>query len=667
MSNSRAIIIIVMVFLLFTALVIKLVDIQIVKSENLKYYAQRQQTSVEKIDAERGLIYDRNNVLMVYNRNDYSFYVDLRMLTKSSKQKIAEKFSQVLGKSRAYYNKLMSESGKTITLEKKVPNEKAFLLTKLRVNGLFYHEDPTRVYHYGNLASHILGFVGSEFKGISGIENSFDKELSGEEGTRLVERDAIGDMITVSEEETKPAVPGDNLVLTIDKNYQFILEEELRKGLQEYGGTSAVGIIMDPNNGEILSLANLNDYDPNKYWNFSDDERRDRAITDTYEPGSTFKAITMSTLLDQNLVKESEKVFVENGKYRFKSASISDTHEHAWLTVKGVIEESSNIGMAKLSQRIDDDLFYRYMRAFGFGNYTAAKLPGEVRGKLSKPGSWSQISKAFLSFGYEIAVTPMQMISAYSAIINGGKLYQPQIVKRVLRHDGTVIMGTSANEIRTVISPQTSVRMREMLIGVVENGTGKNAKLDFIKIGGKTGTSQKIINGSYSKSSYNSSFIGFFPAENPKIICLVLINSPEKGKYGGQVAAPIFKNIAQRIVNTDIKYFRDVPVQQQPAIKSNIILAENSNDQNNKIVEASQKSKIEEAKAVNLSNKLMPDLTNYSLNEGIKILSNLGLKYKVNGSGKIITQSINPGEVIKKGQFCSLECEGFQIKGTKVY
>src|SRR3990172_174844 len=224
MSNSRAIIIIVFVFLLFTALVIKLVDIQIVKSENLKYYAQRQQMSLEKIDAERGLIYDRNNVLMVYNRNDFSFYLDLRMLTKSGKLKIADKFSQVLGKSKEYYYKLMSESGKTITLEKKIPNEKAFLLTNFKVSGLFYHEDPTRVYHYGNLASHILGFVGNEFKGINGVENSFDKELSGEEGTRLVERDAIGDMITVSEEETKPAVPGNNLVLTIDKNYQSILE-----------------------------------------------------------------------------------------------------------------------------------------------------------------------------------------------------------------------------------------------------------------------------------------------------------------------------------------------------------------------------------------------------------------------------------------------------------
>lgn len=663
MNSSRAIIITVFVLLLFIALVIKLVDIQIVKSEELKYYAQRQQTNLEKIDAERGLIYDRNNVLLVYNRNDYSFYLDLRMVSKSGKDKIAQKFSSIFGRSKNYYYNLMSDSGKTICLEKKAPGQKAFQLTNFKINGLFYREDPTRVYHYDDVASHVLGFVGNDGQGVNGIERSFNKQLSGEDGTRLVERDAVGDMITISEEETKPAVPGDNLVLTINKTYQSILEEELKNGLSTYGGVSAVGIIMDPNTGEILALANMNDYNPNEYWNYTDDERRDKAVTDTYEPGSTFKGISMSALLDQNLVNENQKVYVENGKYRFRNVTIYDTHEHTWLTAKGVVEESSNIGMTKLVQNIDDDLFYKYVRAFGFGNYTSIDLPGEVKGKLKKPNEWSAITKAYMSFGYEIAVTPIQMITAYSAIINGGILYQPQIIKKVVAHDGTVLTENTPKEIRRVISSKTSADMRNIFVGVVNKGTGKNAKLDFITVGGKTGTSQRLVNGSYSKTNYNSSFIGFFPADDPKIICFVLVNSPKKGRYGGQVAAPIFKNVAQRIINTDVNYFEEQPEDKQ----NNVKVVFTSNKQEDKQIPSTQPTKILTNDLNSFSKSKMPDLSNYSLRDGIKILSELGIKYRVNGSGVIVSQSIKPGENISKGLVCNLDCKEVQINGASVY
>jgi cell division protein FtsI/penicillin-binding protein 2 len=664
MNNSRALIVIVLVFLLFVALVIKLVDIQIVKSEELKYYAQRQQTNLEKIDAERGLIYDRNNVLLVYNRSDYSFYLDLRMVSKSGKNKIAEKFSSIFGRSKNYYYDLMSDSGKTICLEKKVPDAKAFPLTNLKVNGLFHREDPTRVYYYDDLASHVLGFVGSDGQGVNGVERFFNKQLSGEDGARLVERDAIGEMITISEEETKPAVPGDNLVLTINKTYQSILEEELKNGLSVYGGTSAVGIIMNPNTGEILSLANMNDYNPNDYWNYNDDERRDKAVTDTYEPGSTFKGISMSALLDQNLVKENQKVYVENGKYRFRNVTIYDTHEHAWLTARGVVEESSNIGMAKLIQNINDNLFYKYVRAFGFGNYTSTDLPGEVKGKLKKPNEWSAVTKAFMSYGYEIAVTPIQMIAAYSAIINGGILYQPQIIKKIVGHNGTVVLDNTPKEIRRVISSRTSAEMRNIFVGVVNNGTGGNAKLDLITVGGKTGTSQKLVNGSYSKSKYNSSFIGFFPADNPKIICFVLVNSPEKGKYGGQVAAPIFRNIAQRIIKTDVNYFEEQPTEKQDM---KVVFTSNKQSEQNRISSEGQPSKTLANDLTSLPKNKMPDLLNYSLRDGIKILSKLGIKFKVSGSGVIISQSIKAGEKISKGLVCYIDCKDVQIKGASVY
>ncbi len=526
MSNSRAIIIIIFIFIFCTAIVAKLVNIQIVRSDELKYYAQRQQTAVEKIKADRGLIYDRNNVLLAYNRNDMSFYVDLRMISPKGKKEVAQKFSTIFNKSQSYYLSMLKNTGKTICIEKKAPSEKALLLKDFKINGLFYREDPTRIYYYDKLASHLLGYVNNDLQGVNGIEKSYDSVLTGEDGTRLIERDAIGDMITVSEKETKAAVAGDNLYLTISRTYQSILEEELQNGLDEYGGTSAIGIVMNPNDGEILALASLGDFDPNAYWKYNDSERKDRAITDTYEPGSTFKSISMSILLDNNLCKESELLYVENGRYKFKTVYISDTHQHTYLTVDRILEESSNIGMAKLSQRLDDNTFYKYLRGFGFGNYTSVNLPGESKGFLKKPNNWGSLTKAFMSYGYEISVTPLQITTAYSALVNGGILYKPRIIKKIVSADGEETDNISSKEIRRVISKETSNKIKKMMVGVVENGTGKNAKLNFISIGGKTGTSQKLVNGRYSKSEYNSSFIGFFPVDHPQILCFVLVNSP---------------------------------------------------------------------------------------------------------------------------------------------
>ncbi len=669
MNNSRAILVIAFVFLFFIVLVIKLVDIQIIKSEQLRYYAERQQTALEKIDAERGLIYDRNNVLLVFNRNDISFYLDLRMASKANRVKIADRFSKVFGKSRQHYLNLMNRSKKTICIEDKAPSEKALALKNFKIPGLFYREDPTRVYHYGALASHVLGFVNTEYRGVNGIAKSFNDVLKGEDGSRLVERDAIGDMITVSEEETKPAKPGLNLVLTINKTYQNILEEELVAGLKKYGGLSAVGIIMDPNTGEILALANNDDFDPNEYWKYTNDDRRDRAITDTYEPGSTFKSVTMAALLDQNICKPNDKVFVENGRYKFKNVYITDTHRNSWLTVKGVLEHSSNVGISKLVQKIDDETYYKYLRGFGFGNYTAVDLPGEVKGTLKKPDEWSAVSKAFMSFGYEVAVTPMQLITAYSAIINGGKLYKPLIVKRETTHNGDVVNQFQPKIVRQVISKHTSDIMRDFLIGVVENGTGKNAAIDGIMVGGKTGTAQRLIDGSYSKAKYNSSFVGFFPANNPQIVCLILVNSPTVGRYGGAVAAPIFKNVSKRIIDNDFYYFHSPKKNAEFDEKDvKIALNENQKEKNETAVATVSQVQEQHQKLVHRTGKnKMPDLTDLSVKDAIYTLTRLGLKYKINGSGKIISQSIQPGSAIKNGMLCSLDCKEATIEGTVIY
>jgi cell division protein FtsI/penicillin-binding protein 2 len=427
MINSRVLLILIFVVLIFGALVFRLVNLQVVRSDELSYFAKRQQTNTQIVKADRGFIYDRNDVLLVYNRNDYSFYVDLRMLPSAENDKLAKIFSRVMWKSKRFYSNLLKAKGKTICLEKKVSFEKSLDLFEYKNPAFFYVEDPVSVFQYGSLASHILGYVDDDYKGVNGISKSFDDVLRGKDGFRMVERNAMGEIISISEKQTRPSIPGDDIYLTIDKRYQAIVEEELKQSLKLTSGESASCIIMNPNTGEILAMANIGDYDPNKFWQYDDFERKNRTITDSYEPGSTFKVITLAALIEEKACNEAERINVENGVYKFRNNYIRDTHKFESLTVREIIEESSNIGIAKLVQRINDEKYYQYVRSFGFGTFTSISLPGEVTGKLVDLDRWSKLTKTYMSFGYNISVTPLQITNAFCAIVNGGILYHPQI------------------------------------------------------------------------------------------------------------------------------------------------------------------------------------------------------------------------------------------------
>ncbi len=645
----------------FILLIVKLFDLQILKNEEAIFYAKRQQNKTEYVKAERGLIFDRNNILLVYNRNDISFFLDNKFIESKDRTSVAKKLSSLFKNRPSYYFRLMKEKSSTICLEKKVSSEKGLQVKNLKLPALYYKEDPTRIYHYNSLASHIIGYVDDQLNGIDGVESSFNNELKGEDGIRLIERSAGGRMITVREEDTKPSIPGVNIQLTIDKKLQAILEEELKVGVKKYGAGSASGIIMDPNNGEILALANVSDYDPNSYSDFDDFQRKNRCITDTYEPGSTMKAITLASLLDQNLCGEKELINVENGVYKFQDRKIRDSHPHKILSVAEVLEQSSNIGMAKLIQRVDDETLYKYLRGFGFGTNTGIELPGEVKGNLKKPSEWSLVSKAYLSFGYEISVTPAQLAVAYSALINGGVLYQPRVIKRLLSSSGETSLDFQPREVRRVITQKTSDRMRTLLASVVKNGTGQNADLDITTVGGKTGTSKILENGKYSTAKYNSSFIGFFPVDNPQVVCLILLNSPKVGGYGGLVAAPIFKEVTKRmLVSLQETYQNDSQKTKEESKDVQFIKTRSVEEVDVKETNTVGKMRNYNANQKYELNNRMPDLKNYSLREALVILTKLGIGYKVSGSGRIVDQSILPGIEIKKGSVCKIICNEFK-------
>jgi len=414
-------------------------------------------------------------------------------------------------------------------------------------------------------------------------------------------------------------------------------------------------------------MANISDYDPNQFWKYGDFERKNRAITDSYEPGSTFKAITFAALLEDKACDESERINVENGVYKFRNNYIKDSHKFESLTIREVLEESSNIGTAKLIQRMSDEKYYQYVRSFGFGTFTSISLPGEVTGKLIDLDKWNNQTRTYISFGYNISVTPLQLTTAFCAIVNGGILYQPQIVKRQVDKNGNTVQEYSPVVVRRVISERTSERMRSLLLGAVQNGTGKQAKIDSLAIGGKTGTSKIIVDGKYSDSQYYSSFVGFYPADNPKIVCYVLINKPKGHYYGGLVSAPVFKNILTRIYDLEkVKY-------DHPKSSTDIKIAENKN-QGSEYELISHESKLNNdlnenrnVFAFDNTKNVMPDLRGKTIKEALLILNDLGVKWSISGSGVVDEQSIPAGQTINKRKTCILTCSQLSTSEARIY
>lgn len=660
MSSYRLIFLIIGIFIFFIVIVLRLVFIQITQHRYYLEIANRQQNKSKVILAERGLIKDRNNELLAYSKNEISLFVDFKMLDKKERDQriLSKNLDELFGKKLSYYKSQGIKNYRNTCIENNVSRLNAISLENLGIDAIRIEEKHKRIYPYKNLASHLIGYVNRDNLGIMGVEEKFNNILKGTDGIKRIERDVLGRTVTVKDNLSQNPIPGQNVVLTIDKSIQNILEAELKKGFEEFNAKDAVGIIMDPNSGEIIALANYPDFDPSDYSKSGDFERRNRAITDSYEPGSTIKPIVMSMLLDKNLVNEHEIINTENGTYNYKNAKIRDTHNHPALTVRQIIEQSSNIGMVKLSSRISNDEFYKYLRDFGFGNYTNLGLSGEINGRLKKPSEFGATTKAYMSFGYEMTVTPIQLLTSFSSIINGGILYKPQIVKRIENTQGKLIKEFSPIKIRQVISEKASEKIKEFLVGVVENGTGKSAKVNNIKIGGKTGTSQRLVNGEFSKSEYNTSFIGFFPADNPKYVCLIIYVSPEKAKFGGLVAAPVFKRIVEKIyaIEPVIEKDSDTKIEINKVDKIFSDLTRKNENHLNEYSDIKNKTRTVSNTKIK-KNYVMPNLINQSLRTALIKLKELNVECKVIGKGKVVSQSIPEGTKLNDKQVCTLICK----------
>lgn len=530
---------------LFLIITYQLIQLTVIRRPALLELADKQHRLKIQIPAVRGQIVDRQGRELATNLRTPSIYAVPRILEKEEIPVVAKKVSNALGLKLDFVTERLSRDKSFVWLERKVSYEEAAKVEKPAISGIGVMKEYRRFYPQGDLLAQILGFTDIDNLGLEGVELHMNKELKGREGVRYTKRDALGREIKAFELKQIPAVDGHKVKLTVDQYLQYLLETALDKAFKQYKAKGATAVIMDPKTGEILAIANRPTYDPNHYEKSNPETRRNRAITDMYEPGSIFKIVAASAALNENKVTPETTFFCENGAWDYGPKVLHDVHSYGTLTFEEVIIKSSNIGTVKIALRLDPNVFQSYIERFGFGKSTGIDLTGEAPGFTRPVKNWSKTSPYNIPIGQEIMVTAMQMTTAMAVIANGGNLVKPYILDKVEDTAGVTIKENKPVVRSQVIRPEVAETMRKILVRVVEEGTGKSAKIDGISVGGKTGTAQKVLeNGrGYSHSAFMSSFIGFAPAEDPKYVMAVTVDEPRPVYYGGVVAAPVFKEV----------------------------------------------------------------------------------------------------------------------------
>lgn len=527
-------------------LIARLLFIQFFKSSYLKELAQRQHKVGIDIEPRRGGIYDRARRSLAVNIPMDSLYAVPNRI--KDKDQLIAKLSPILGLSKNYLRDRIYRDKSFVWLSRKLSPVLVGQIKQLGSRQLGFIKESRRSYPNTYLASHVIGFAGLDNSGLEGVEVQYNDYLKGTPGLAMFLRDARGNKLDIWEEVLFPK-DGYDLVLTIDEVIQYIAERELDKAFRLNSAKQAGIIVINPHTGEILALANRPNFDLNYASKVKADLRRNRAITDIFEPGSSFKIVATAAALEEGIVSEDDTFFCENGKYKIGNHILHDHHPHGTLTFNEVIEQSSNIGIAKVAQALGPEVLYRYIKLFGFGAKLGIDLPGEISGMIKKPRQWSKTSIGIIPMGHEVGVTLLQMASAISVIANGGLLMRPYILKEVRDKYDQEIKKFPAVLIRKVISSDTANRVKEILVGVVERGTGHRAAIPGYKVAGKTGTAQKIgPDGKYSHKKFMAVFVGFAPADDPAIAIVVIVDEPSPIHFGGVVCAPVFSKVAADVL-----------------------------------------------------------------------------------------------------------------------
>jgi cell division protein FtsI (penicillin-binding protein 3)/stage V sporulation protein D (sporulation-specific penicillin-binding protein) len=539
---------------LFSAFSFRLVYLQVIKHDEYAGLAAEKHVYKQTIYAERGTILDANNEVLAHNVPVETVVGDATHL--NNREAIVDLVGNTLGIPTGQLAEKLNSERRYIVIKREVPESLVTTLrAKLRarnLRGIYFENDATRIYPNGSMLCHVIGFTDFEHHGIQGVEASMEEYLHGQDGYRYVEHNRVGQEIVPYRGQERTPRNGYQVHLTVDLNLQNIVENEIDAAIDEYRPKKATIILMRPQTGEILAMANRPKFDLNLRSEAKPEEMKNRAIIDMMEPGSTFKIVAAAAALNEHKLRPDSTIFCENGLWNFGGSALHDHRAFSYLSVRDILIKSSNIGAAKLALSVGEQKFYEYIRRFGFGERTGIELPGEINGVIRPPRSWSKISITRIPMGHEIGVTPLQMTVAMAAIANGGKLVMPRIVKSITSADGKAISSLSPVVLRQVTSPETARQIGDALRGVVsDRGTAAAAAVPGFTIAGKTGTAQKVNpNGGYEQGKYVVSFSGYLPAERPEFVGLVVLDDAQTSKpelnYGGLIAGPIFSRIAEK-------------------------------------------------------------------------------------------------------------------------
>ncbi len=640
--RSRALVLTGVLVVLLGAIVARLGYLQIVRHDELARLAERQYSKTIPLRPERGAIFDRNGYALAVSAPVESVYaLPGRIADRAA---VAAALAPHLGERAAEIEQRLSSDRPFVWVKPKVPPAAGAAIRALRLPGIGTVPESLRFYPNRELAAQVLGFVGRDDRGLEGIELAHDKTLAGETGLALVERDALGREVTGQPTILKPPTPGTGLVLTLDATIQYLAERELEAAWRSTAAKAGMVLVMDPRTGEILAMALRPTFNPNAYQSATAEQWRNRAVTDPFEPGSTFKAILAAAALEEGVVRPEDRFYGEQGVITIANRSIHDWKKYGWLTFREILKFSSNVGAIKVGLQLGRDRYHRHITEFGFGGLTGIGLPGESRGQLRNPSRWSGLSLAAISIGQEVSVTGVQLLAAFGAIANGGRLMHPHVVRAFLDASGQPARRIEPEAVRQVISPQTAATLTDILTGVVAEGTGHKAALPGYRVAGKTGTAQKPdpVTHVYSRRPGVLSFIGFVPADAPRLVILALLDEPKTVVWGSEAAAPIFAAVAAPVL-------RHLDVPPSDSVTAVQIVRGGPAD---RAPDSPAAPGLEPSPG---QDPVMPDLTGRSLRQALGALAALDVEVSVSGRGLVVRQSPAPGTAVGPGVFCRLE------------
>ncbi len=623
----------------FSLIVFRAFDLQVRNQEEWSKRAERQHQKTIPLTPQRGTIYDRNGEVLSLSIEVDSIFAEPRNITDGSQA--AKQISAALSLPYSVVRSKITSDKSFVWLKRQVTPSESEEVRKLGLQGIGFIQEHRRFYPNSEIGAHVIGFTGLDPRGLEGLELEYDAQLLGQGGYLVTERDALGRSLGSGRYTVRGQRGGSSMYLTLDKNLQYIAEKELKLGMRESRSRAGTAIVLDPDSGRILAMANQPNFNPNAFFNFRPAQWRNRAVCDTFEPGSTFKIFLMAAALEEGLVRPDQKIYCEKGVYRVGGQTIHDHRAYGDLKISEVIKFSSNIGVAKIGKLLEREKYFRYISEFGFGGKTDIHLPGEVPGLVRNPAQWFEIDLAAISFGQGISVTALQLAAATAAIANGGYLMAPYIVQSIVDPYGQETERREPKIVRQVISEKSARQVREMMAMVTEEGgTGTLARVPGYRVGGKTGTAQKIdpVTGGYSADKRVASFVGFAPVDDPKLVILVALDEPEEKIYGGLVAAPVFSRIAAQA----LPYMNVLPDRTERAAPPEApVPSIQVRDSRPPVAPAAAEKKG--------AGPRMPDFTGMSYRQVLQVMERTGLNLKLRGNGRVVEQHPASGREVTYG------------------